>query len=128
MKFATISKILVVGLGLLVASSAFAASKGTLTLLNPASVNGTELKAGDYRLEWDGSGPNVELSILQGKKVVAKVPAKVVDLSTPAQNNAAVLERKDNGSATLSGARFAGKKFALQVEQSGDGMQGGSSK
>lgn len=128
MKFARISKILVVGLGLLVTSSAFAASKGTLTLLNPASVNGTQLKAGDYRLEWDGTGPNVELSILQGKKVLAKVPAKIVDLNVPAQNNAAVLQKSDSGNPTLSGARFAGKKFALQVEPSSDGMQGGSSK
>ncbi len=127
MKFATVSKILMVGLALLLASSAFAASKATLTLINPASINGTQLKPGDYRLEWDGSGPNVELSILQGKKVLAKVPAKVVDLSAPAQNNAAVLQKKDDGTTTLAGARFAGKKFALELGESSGGMQGGSS-
>jgi hypothetical protein len=128
MKFATVSRILMMGLALLLASSAFAASKATLTLINPASVNGTQLKAGDYKLEWDGSGPNVELSILQGKKVLAKVPAKVVDLSVPAQNNAAVLQKKDDGTATLAGARFAGKKFALELGESSDAMQGGSTR
>ena len=36
MKFATVSKTLIMGLALLVASSAFAASKGQMTLLSPA--------------------------------------------------------------------------------------------
>jgi hypothetical protein len=90
MKFATVSKSLVMGLAVLLASSAFAATKANLALQNPTTINGTKLKAGEYRLEWDGSGPNVEVSITQGKKVVAKVPAKVVDLSTPAVNSAAV--------------------------------------
>ena len=128
MKFATVSKSLVMGLALLLASSAFAATKGSLTLLNPATVNGTKLKAGDYKLEWEGTGPNVEVSIMQGKTVLAKVPAKVVDLTSAARDNAAVVNKGDNGSNTLAGARFAGKKFALEIGESGDAMQAGSSK
>jgi hypothetical protein len=128
MKFATVSKTLVMGLALLLASSAFAATKGELTLLNPATVNGTNLKAGDYKLQWDGTGTDVQVTILQGKNVIAKVPAKVVDLSAPAPNNAAVLNTGENGSRTLAGARFSGKKYALQIGQSGDEMQAGSSK
>jgi hypothetical protein len=128
MKFATISKSLVMGLALLLASSAFAATKANLTLNNPTSINGTKLKAGDYKLEWDGSGPNVEVSIIQGKNVVAKVPAKVVDLSASSSNNAAVLKENGDGSTTLAGVRFQGKKFALEIGDSGDGMQAGSSK
>jgi hypothetical protein len=128
MKFATVSKTLVMGLALLLASSAFAATKGELTLLNPATVNGTNLKAGDYKLQWDGTGTDVQVTILQGKNVIAKVPAKLVDLSAPAPNNAAVLNTGENGSRTLAGARFSGKKYALQIGQSGDEMQAGSSK
>ena len=129
MKFATVSKSLIMGLALLLASSAFAATKASLSLQTPTSVNGTSLKAGDYKLEWDGSGPNVEVSIIQGNKVVAKVPAKVVDLSTPAQDSAAVVTQSENGSRTLSGARFAGKKYAIQLgDSTADGMQTGSSK
>ena len=80
MKFTTVSKSLMMGLALLLASSAFAATKAELVLQSPTSVNGTKLKAGEYKLQWDGTGPNVEVSIMQGKTVVAKVPAKVVDL------------------------------------------------
>ena len=128
MKFAIVSKSLVVGLALVLASSAFAASKANLTLNNPTSINGTKLKAGDYKLEWDGSGPNVEVSIVQGKKVVAKVPAKVVDLDKASANDAALLKQDGDGTTTLSGARFQGKKFALELGEASDGMQAGSSK
>ena len=115
MKFATISKSLVLGLAVLTASSAFAANKGSLTLVNPTTINGTQLKAGDYKLQWDGTGPAVEVSIMKGNTVVAKVPGKVVDLSAPAQNNAAIVQKSDSGPNTLAGARFEGKKFALEL-------------
>jgi len=128
MKFATVSKSVVMGLALLLASSAFAATKANLTLNNSTSINGTRLKAGDYKLEWDGSGPNVEVSIVQGKNVIAKVPAKVVDLNASSSNNAAVLKQNGDGSTTLAGARFQGKKFALELGDASDGMQAGSSK
>jgi hypothetical protein len=128
MKFATVSKSVVMGLALLLASSAFAATKASLTLQNPTTINGTKLKPGEYRLEWDGSGPNVEVSITQGKKVFAKVPAKLVDLNTAAVNSAAVVKHNDDGSSTLAGARFEGKKYALELGDSSEGMQPGSSK
>jgi hypothetical protein len=128
MKFATVSKSLVMGLALLLASSAFAATKADLHLNNPTSINGTNLKPGDYKLVWDGSGPAVEVSIMQGKNVVAKAPAKVVDLNTPAANNAAVVVKNGDGSTTLAGARFEGKKFAIELGAGSDGMQAGSSK
>jgi hypothetical protein len=128
MKFATVSKSVVVGLALLLASSAFAATKATLTLQDPATVNGAKLKPGEYKLQWEGTGPNVEVSFIQGKTVVAKVPAKVVDLSSPAPYNAALVRRNDDGTNTLNGARFEGKKLALELGESSEGMQAGSSK
>jgi hypothetical protein len=128
MKFATVSKSLVMGLALLLASSAFAATKADLHLNNATSVNGTKLKAGDYKLVWDGSGPDVEVSIMQGKTVLAKTTGKVVDLNSPASNNAAVVKRNDDGTTALAGARFEGKKFAIELGESSDGMQAGSSK
>jgi hypothetical protein len=128
MKFATVSKSLVMGLALLVASSAFAGTKASLQLGNPVSVNGTTLKPGEYKLQWEGSGPNVELSIMQGKNVVAKVPAHVVELQTPSVYDAAVTRKNDSGPSSLAGLRFQGKKFALELGEASDGMQAGSSK
>jgi hypothetical protein len=130
MKFATVTKSAFLGLALLLASSAFAGNtnKADLHLNNPTLVNGTKLKAGDYRLEWEGTGPSVDVSIKQGKTVLAKVQGKVVDLDSPASNSAALLQRNDDGTTALTGARFEGKKFALELSESSDGMQAGSSK
>ena len=128
MKFATVLKGVVLGLALTLASTAFAASKANLTLNNPTSVNGTNLKPGDYRLEWDGNGPNVEVSIKRGNKVVTKVPAKVVDLDKASSNDSAILKQNGDGSMTLAGVRFQGKKYALELGEASDGMQAGSSK
>jgi hypothetical protein len=128
MKFATVSNSVVLGLALLLASSAFAATKAHLTLQDSTDVNGTKLKAGDYKLEWDGNGPNVEVSIIQGKTVVAKVPAKIVELKTRSLNDAAVVTRNGDGTTSLEGARFEGKQFALELSDSGGSMEGGSSR
>jgi hypothetical protein len=128
MKFSTVSKSLILGLALVLASSAFAATKGSLTLSNPTTVNGTTLKAGDYKLQWDGSGPNVEVSIMQGRTVVTKVQAKVVDLAAAPDYSAAVVTKNADGTASLAGARFEGKKFALEIGDSTSAMDSGASK
>ena len=129
MKFATVSKSLVLGLALVLASSAFATTKGNLQLSNAVTINGTQLKAGDYKVQWEGSGPNVEVSILKGKNVVAKAPARVVELHDAAVNDAAVIHKGDSGSETLAGLRFEGKRLALELGAATDGGQAdGSSK
>ena len=130
MKFATvsISKSLVLGLALMLASSAFAATQAKLQIDHPVTVNGTTLKAGEYKVQWEGNGPNVELSILQGKNVVAKAPAHVVELQTPSAYDAALTHKNDSGPNSLAGIRFQGKKMSLELGEASDGMQAGSSK
>lgn len=132
MKFATVSRdlavqSLVLGLALLLASSAFAASKGSLQLSASVLLNGTTLKPGDYKVQWEGSGPDVEVSILQGKNVVAKTPARLVELQAASSNDAAIIHRNDNGPNSLNGIRFGGKKFALELSAAAGGMQGEAS-
>jgi hypothetical protein len=120
MKFATVSrnqvvKGLVLGLALMLASSALALSKGNLELSDAVTLNGTTLKAGEYKVQWEGSGPNVEVSILKGKNVVATAQAHVVELQSPSSSDAALTRRNDSGPNSLSGLRFQGKKFALEL-------------
>ncbi len=128
MKFAKVSSVFVMASALLLASSAFAASKGHVELQNSTLVSGTQLKAGDYRLEWEGTGPDVEVSIMQGKKVLAKVPAKIVELKTRALNDSAVVTNNSDGTASLESVQFAGKGYALQLGGSSEGAQAGSAK
>jgi hypothetical protein len=126
MKFATVSKSLMMGLALLLASSAFAATKGHLELQGPTLVNGTQLKAGDYNLQWEGTGPEVQVSIMQGKKVLATVPAKIVELKTASQSDSAVVSSNTDGTSSLAEVQFRGKTTALELPESSDGMQAGS--
>jgi hypothetical protein len=126
MKFTTVAKSLMLGLAILLASSAFAATKGSLQISHPVTLNGTQLKPGDYKVEWDGSGPNVEVSILQGKNLIAKTSAKVVEMSAAPASSAAVTRTNSDGSSSLSGARFGGKKIALEFGEASDSMAGSS--
>lgn len=115
---------------MLLAASAFAANKGSLQVNNNVTVNGKQLKAGDYSLMWDGDGPDVQLSIMQGKKVVAQTPAKVVNLNAPANNNEAVVIRGTDGASSLQEIRLRGKKFSLAIapaSASGGGSSNGAS-
>lgn len=130
MKFQSISKSLLLGLALLLATSAFAAAnKGSLQLSNPVTVSGKQLSAGDYSVKWDGNGPNVELNILRGNKVVATTPARLIDLSQKQNNDNAVVKNNADGTRSLAEIRFGGKKYALAIGSESASMDGsGSSK
>ena len=127
MKFGNISKGLLLGLALLLATSVFAASnKGSMQLLDAVTVSGKQLPAGDYSVKWDGTGPNVELNILKGNKVVATTSARLIDLSEKPNNDAAVVKNNDDGSRALTEIHFGGKKYALAIGQETASMDGSS--
>jgi hypothetical protein len=114
MKLNNLAKTVVLGVAVLVATGAFASNKGSLRVTEAVEVNGQQLPAGDYQLRWQGSGSNVELSFMQGKKEVAKTSAKEVELNQAASGDTAVIEHND-GKASVSEIRFAGKKTALSI-------------
>ncbi len=114
MKLNHLAKTVVLGLAVLLASSAFASNKGSLQVREPLEVNGQQLAPGDYQLRWDGTGANVEVSFMQGKKEVAKASAKVVALDKAYAYDSAVVDHSD-GKARVSEVRFAGKKYALAI-------------
>jgi hypothetical protein len=124
MKFTTVTKSLVLGLALILASSAFAGTKASLDLQSTVNVNGTTLKPGEYKLQWEGTGPDVQVSFIQGRNVVAKVSARLVDLPSPAENTAAVVHQNGDGTASLAAARFEGKKYSLQLDTPGSAQMG----
>jgi hypothetical protein len=114
MKLNHLAKIVVLGLAVLLAASAFASNKGSLQVREAIEVNGQQLAPGEYQVRWDGTGPNVEVSIMQGKKEVAKTTAKVVALDKAYDYDAALIDHA-SGKATVSEVRFAGKKYVLAI-------------
>ena len=105
----------------LLAGTVWAANKGSMELLHPTSVAGTKLASGNYTVQWEGNGDQVELKIYQGKKQVATTSAHIVQLDSASPYSSAIVSTDGNGGATLSQIRFAGKKLAIEV-----GGEGGS--
>ena len=112
MKLNNLAKLAVLGLAVLLATGAFASNKGTLSVQEAVQINGQQLPAGEYQFRWEGTGSNVEVSFMQGKKEVAKTSAKVVELQEKSPYDSAVVDHS-SGAASVSQLRFAGKKFAL---------------
>ena len=75
MKRNNLAKCVVLGLAVLIATAAFASNKGSLHVQEAVEVNGQSLPAGDYQVRWEGTGSDVQLSFMQGKKEVAKTSA-----------------------------------------------------
>ncbi|MGA8539693.1 MAG: hypothetical protein WB566_09350 [Terriglobales bacterium] len=121
-----VAKTMVLGLAVLLASSAFASNKGSLIVREPVEVNGQQLAPGSYQLRWDGTGSNVEISFMQGKKEVAKASAKLVALDKAPDYDSAVVDHA-SGKATVSELRFAGKKYALTLGATEKAEMSGSS-
>ena len=103
---------------LLLATAAFAASnvqKGNFQISDPVQISGTQLPAGDYVAKWEGTGDNVKVEITHNGKVLATVPARVVELGEKASNDAAEVSTSASGSRELTGLRFSGKKVQLAL-------------
>ena len=98
-------------------ASAFAADggKGNFQISDPVQVNGTTLPAGEYTAKWEGSGPDVQVSIVRSGKTVATVPAKLVQLEQKASYDAAEYQSGAAGKRELTALHFSGKKYSLQL-------------
>jgi hypothetical protein len=110
-----ISKGLLFGLALLLATSAFAADKASLTIYDAVTVGGKQLKPGNYTVQWEGNGPNVQVNILQNNSVKAAAPARLVDVKPTADATSYSHIANPDGSQSLSQIQFHGKKFVLEI-------------
>jgi hypothetical protein len=124
----SVAKSLVLGLAVLVATGAFASNnnKGSLHVQEAVEINGQQIPAGYYDLRWEGTGANVQLTFLQGKKEIAKTSAKMVELDkAPVYDSASV--DHSSGKATVSEVRFAGKRIALAFGSTDSASMGSNS-
>lgn len=115
MKSSLLSKIILAVLALGLTAFAADTHKSSFEISQPAQVNGTQMPAGEYTAKWEGSGPTVQVSIMQGKKVLATVPAQVVTLDAPASGTQAELTKSSNGDPELTSLKFSGKKYSLTL-------------
>lgn len=117
MKFSKLSLSILAG-SLALASAAFAgpANKGKLHLAETVTVEGKQLKPGDYTVAWDGEGSDVKLNITRGHDTVT-IPAKA-DAGTEHVRDGYGTKIEADGSKTLTVIFVGGKKYQLAADQS----------
>jgi hypothetical protein len=115
----------ILGAALLCVSGAFAGStnKGTLNLTEKVTVDGKTLDAGNYKVEWNGDGPNVQVSLLRGKQTVATFPAQVSEGATQNPSSAYGAVQSPDGSRSLTAIYIGGKRTVLQIGQNSSSAQ-----
>jgi hypothetical protein len=100
--------------------SSFARDKNehTVTLSDSVQVGGTQLKPGDYKLEWQGSGSGTEVSFIQHGKTVATAPATLKTNDDSVTQDAIVMST-NNRPRELKEIDFRHQKEALVFDRSG---------
>ncbi len=81
-----------------------------ITFSEPIMVAGTLLKADIYRVVWEGSGPQVQVSFMKGSKTVATAPATLV-LEPSTYDGAVQIKTLGDNARVLE--RIAWKKKSL---------------
>ena len=122
--------ILLIGSALAFSSGAFARdanNKGKLHLQDKTIVDGKPLNPGNYTVEWTGAGPNVEVTLLQGKQTVATFPAHITEQAIPNHDDAYGSAPESDGSRRLTVIYISGKRTALELEQNQASQQAGMS-
>lgn len=111
------AKALIVVMAILLGSvfALAAANTGTIVVRDKVLLNGKQLPVGEYKVKWEGNGPAVDITILQGKKPVATGKATVKELQTASAYDTVIYKgEKDN--KTIAEVQFAGKKTSLVFE------------
>lgn len=113
-RYIAIVAVLASGLSL----SAFAKDKSEtkVTFSDPVQVGSTQLKPGDYKLQWQGNGPDVQVQIVKGKDVVATAPAKLIENKASLGTNA-VTTGSNSSSKTLDQVDFDNGRQSLKFSQ-----------
>lgn len=108
--------ILIITLVLLLFVPAFAGTrnKASFTLSSPAKVAGVQLAPGEYMVQWEGDGANVQVSILNDGRVIATTSATVLDVSNPYPGTATHLAAGEDGTKLLTRIDLAKKSLVFQ--------------
>jgi hypothetical protein len=79
-------------------------------------VGGTQLKPGNYKVNWQGAGPDIQVTFLRNGKTVATVPATLKTNDGQATQDEIVTDSKTK---MLTEIDFHRDKQALVFQQSG---------
>ena len=98
---------------------AFAGPKNSanFNLDQTVKVAGTQLAPGQYKLIWEGTGPEITVSFTEGKKTVVTVPAQLVSNQTDEE----AIETLTAADKTMVLQAIDLKKFSIRFENTAPG-------
>jgi hypothetical protein len=85
-------------------------------------IGSTQLKPGNYKVEWQGTGPAVQVSFQQNGKTMVTVPGTLKTNDDQVIQDAIVTEATSAGTSTLKEIDFGHQKLALVFDQNPGGM------
>jgi hypothetical protein len=94
----------------------FAAQKneGKFTLTESATIGSTDLRPGDYKIQWQTqNGNDVKVDIIQHGKVVATTQGQLKTLQTPAPYDAVVTKDTGKSAKAIDEIDFNNRTQAL---------------
>ena len=104
--------------------SAYAARDNarSVEIVYAVQIGTTELKPGNYKVEWQGTGPAVEVSFRRNGKTVVTVPGTFKTNDDQVTQDAIVTEATGMGTSTLKEIDFGHHKEALVFGENPGGM------
>ena len=108
-------------LGLMLSVGGFAKDNNRHSVEIPDSVQvgGTQLKPGKYDVQWQGTGPEIQVSFLHDGKLVAKVPGTLKTNDPHVTQDDIVTDTTGADAKTLKEIDFNHNKESLVFEQRG---------
>jgi len=109
----------VLSLGLLLAAGLPAAAKNsrTIKLDHAVVMQGSNLPAGKYKVEWQTHSPEATVQFVLKHKLVASAEGRVEQRDKTYEADAAVYDVLADGSVSLMELRFAGSNKVLVFNQ-----------
>ncbi len=89
----------------------------SVQIFDVVRIGSTQLQPGNYKVEWQGTGPAVQVSFQQNRKTVVTVPATLKTNDDQVTQDAIMIEATSAETTELKEIDFGRQKEALVFEQ-----------
>ncbi len=93
----------------------------SVQIFNVVQIGSSQLKPGNYKVEWQGTGPAVQVSFHQNGKAVVTVPATLKANDDQVTQDAIMTEATSADTSELKEIDFGRQKESLVFDQNPDG-------
>jgi len=94
-------------------------NRRSVTITDPVQIGSSQLKPGHYQMEWQGTGPAVQVSFMRDGKTVATAPATLQTNDAQVTQDDLILDKSNTKVRNLKEIDFAHQKEAFVFAQNG---------